>query len=619
MERLIQTNWLLSPTEINWVGPLPVGLPLLVAAMLVGFAPVCRRRWTDAVSIGTAATVTMACLWLAVRSSTNPIVYWFGSWLPRGHAAIGISFVIDPIGGGMAAFCGFLMTMALLYSAEYFEAIRTYFHALMLLFLAAMAGFCLTGDLFNLFVFFELMSVTAYALTSYKVEEQQAPAGAFNFAVSNSVGGFMVLMGIGLVYGRTGALNMAQAGESLAKHPSDGLLWMALTLIFSGFFIKAAVAPFHFWLADAHAVAPSPVCVLFSGVMIELGLYGAFRVYWTVFHPATAYAEARIRVVLLTLGAFTAILGAIMCYGQRHLKRMLAFSSISHIGIMLMGAGCLTAEGLAGAGLYVLGHGLVKGALFMGAGVLLARLGAVDEVKLSHQGRRYWPLGLMFVIGGLGLAGFPPFGPYLGKQVMEEAGRAAGQSWLTWVFYIASMLTGGAVLRFAGIVFFGWGTPLGESKSPTRPDQCETKNKSRAPLLMLSVAGTLVVTPICMVIAGNSLGNAVQAAAERFVDEPAYVQTVLDGRPAGRTHSSKSAGPTKSGIIGGTLAAIGAALFAVLGLFGRRIPKAIQVPARSFLETILGRLNRIHTGHVGDLVVWLMVGVAAIGVALAMK
>ncbi|HVU99735.1 MAG TPA: complex I subunit 5 family protein, partial [Verrucomicrobiae bacterium] len=288
---------------MNWLVPLPVALPLLVAAGLVGAAPVCHRRIADSAAILTALLAAAACCLLAHLASKGTIVYWFGGWGPRGSAAIGISFVIGPLGAGLAAFCSCLMTVALVFTWQYFDAVRTYFHALMLVFLAAMNGFCLTGDLFNLFVFFELMSVAAYALTGYKVEEVPALAGAINFAVTNSVGAFLVLIGIGLVYGRTGALNMAQAGLALARHPADALAVAALAFIACGFLIKAAVAPFHFWLGDAHAVAPTPVCVLFSGVMIELGLYGAFKVFWTVFHPVLQSAEPRIRLVFLALGA----------------------------------------------------------------------------------------------------------------------------------------------------------------------------------------------------------------------------------------------------------------------------------------------------------------------------
>lgn len=601
---------------MNWLVPLPVALPLIVAAALVAFSPISERRITDIVSIATALAVTAVCGWLTHMSSANTIVYWFGDWLPRNGAAVGISFVIDPIGAGLAVFCGFLMTMALVYTTKYFEEVRTYFHALMLLFLAAMTGFCLTGDLFNLFVFFELMSVTAYTLAAYKVEEEQTPAGAFNFAITNSVGGFLMLTGIGLVYGRTGALNMAQAGETLSRQAPDALTTIALALIFCGLFIKAAVVPFHFWLGDAHAVAPAQVCVLFSGVMIELGLYGAFRVYWTVFHPSLQALEPRLRVLLMVLGCFTAVLGAIMCFAQRHLKRLLAFSSISHIGMMLMGAGCLTAKGVAGAGLYLLAHGMVKGSLFMGGGVLLARLGSVDEVVLAYRGKKYYVLATVFILGGIGLAGFPPFGPYLGKDLMSEAGKDIGVHWFIYVFLFASIITGGAVLRFTGIVFLGFGRPTEESKSPTDKEQQETRPHAKASILLLTVTAVMILTPILMDAVGGRVSSEMQAAAERFVDQPLYANAVLKGQPTGPIHVRESTWHI-AGFIEGTAAAIGAAVLAALALVSSQLPKPVYRFIRNSTAPFQMFLQKLHVGHIGDLIVWLLVGVVAIGIVLS--
>ena len=140
-----------------------------------------------------------------------------------------------------------------------------------------MAGFCLTGDIFDLFVWFELMGVSAYALTAYRPEERGPVQGALNFAITNSIGAYLSLSGIGLIYGRTGALNMAQIGRDITRHRPDGLVVVAFVLILMGLLIKSAIVPFRFWLADAHAVAPTPVCVLFSGVDAGGGeLFGWF-------------------------------------------------------------------------------------------------------------------------------------------------------------------------------------------------------------------------------------------------------------------------------------------------------------------------------------------------------
>ena len=193
---------------------LPVAIPLLVAAILMGCQPVLHRRFIDVAGIVCAISVLVLCLVLGWGAASGPIVSWAGAWRPRQGVALGVAFVVDPLGAGLACLAAALATASLVYSWRYFKAVGAIYHALMLVFLAGMVGFCLTGDLFNMFVFFELMSVAAYALTGYKIEEEKSLEGALNFAVVNSVGAFLILMGIALLYGRTGGLNFAQIGES---------------------------------------------------------------------------------------------------------------------------------------------------------------------------------------------------------------------------------------------------------------------------------------------------------------------------------------------------------------------------------------------------------------------
>ncbi|HTU26699.1 MAG TPA: complex I subunit 5 family protein, partial [Pirellulales bacterium] len=470
--------------------PLAILLPLAMAVVLAALGRRLPRTVVDGLAVVTAAVACALCAAFTrhVAADDRPMVYWFGDWLPRGQQVVGVGWVVDPLGAAMATLAALLMTAALAFSGRYFDTVRALYHVLMLVFLAAMIGFCLTADLFNLFVFFELMSVSAYALTGYKIESESSLEGSLNFAIVNTLGAYLLLVGVGLLYARTGALNLAQIGEVLSHASADRLVVLALTLVLTGFFIKGAIVPFHFWLADAHAVAPTPVCVMFSGIMVELGLFGAARVYWIGFSGVLAPHAPDVRRVLIAAGAVTALVGALLAVWQRHIKRLLAFSTVSHSGMMLMGLGLLSADGLAATFVYLAGHGLVKGALFMLAGILLDRHGSIDQTKLVGRGRREPWLGATLLVGGLALVGVPPFGTWLGKSALERAAAAAGMHWLSWIWLAAALLTGVAVLRVFGRVFLGLGSGPDETGSPCEAEQPEVRAARSKLSMMLLIA-----------------------------------------------------------------------------------------------------------------------------------
>ena len=447
---------------------LPVALPLLVAAILVGLAPVCPRRAADAAALVTAAVVTVLCGALLVRCLDGPVVYWFGGWTPRDGIALGVAFAVDPFGAAVATLAGVLATAALTFSWRIFEAVRTLHHGLMLVFLAGIVGFCLSGDLFNMFVFYELFSVAAYALAGYRTTDPGSVRGALNFAITNSVGAILLLGGIALLYGRTGALNLAQLGQALAAGPADRLVVVAFLLLMVGFFVKAAVVPFHFWLADAYALAPTVVGVLFAGVVSELGLYGVVRVYWTVFSAPLA-GIGGLRGVMLLGAVTTALVGGVMCLLQHHLARMLAYATVSHVGLTLAGFALLGPAGAAGAVLYLVADGMVKGSLFISVGIIDHHLHDVDERRLAGRGRHLPWVGALMVAGALGLAGVPPFGTFLGKALMEEAAVEAGLPWLVGLFVVVAALTSAALLRATGRVFLGLGQREGAAAARPVP------------------------------------------------------------------------------------------------------------------------------------------------------
>src|SRR6185437_7757537 len=245
--------------------------------------------------------------------------------------------------------------------------------------------------------------------------------------------------------------------------------------------------------------------------------------------------------VFLALGVLTAIVGALYCFRERHIKRLLAFSTISHAGMFLAGFALLTPLGLAGAALAVLAHGFVKGALFLGAGIVLHRLHSVNETYLHGRGRHLRLTGAMFTIAALGLADLPPFGTFLGKGWITDsaAGAAnhgvAGGPWLAAVFCACSVLTAGAVLRVAGGVFYGLGDPPGEDPrmaAEANEEKGESDSgRQRTPLTMLIPTGVLVLLGVASGIAAllPRFAVALETAAARFQDQQAYASLVLGG------------------------------------------------------------------------------------------
>jgi len=588
---------------------LAVLVPILAGTLLALTSSWERRRIAAGVAL---AAVLASLVLLAValgRNGGGRSVIWWGSWPPHGRV-VGIDFAVDGLGGGLALFVTVLAVPALLMAAYAIRASAQLFFGACLIFVAAMVGYCLTGDLFNLFVFFELMSVSAYVLVGYEVRKRAPLEGALTFAVTNSVGSILFLFGIGLLYGKVGALNMAQLGVGLHAVGPSGLVYVAFALVATGLLVKAAVIPFHFWTADAYGVAPTPVLILLGGVFSELGLYGFARVYWTVFDPALGAHHDAIRAIFVLLGLATGLLGAGMALAQHHLRRMLAFVVISQIGLFLVGIGLLSADGLAGTAIFLVGDGLAKAALFVCVGVVQLRCDAIEERTLHGRGRRLlWPLGIAYLLAALTVADLPPWGTFAGKALVEDAAlKAGGYGWVPAVMTLISALAAGALLRAGLRVFAGVGDPAPYDERFVHEDGTQGGGEDESDVSVVlpgALAAALVLASLAWGLIPG-LEHAAARAATRFIDTAGYAAAVLGGgaRRATAPAVPPVHGPDATAWLYALATLAGAAAVAALGVAGRTLPRAA---ART-----VDAVRALHSGRPGDYVAWAAGGAATL-------
>jgi multicomponent Na+:H+ antiporter subunit D len=584
---------------------------MLGAAVLAALRKWLSRALADSIGILVALATLILTSILLVHATHGTTVYWFGNWHPSGSMVIGITFVVDIVGAGLATLAALLTFLALLFSWRFIESADNHFQPLMLIFLAAMCGFSLTGDLFNLFVFFELMSTAAFALCGLKTAEPAPLQGGFNFAVTNTIAAFLVLTGIGLLYAMTGALNMAQIGSSLAgRH--DPLVIFAFTLLTCGFMIKGAVVPFHLWLPDAHAVAPTPVCVLFSGLMVELGLYAIVRIHSVIFSQSFASETSHLRGLLLAFAAASILLAGLMCYAEHHLKRMLAFSTICHAGLMFLTFAIGGPLAIAAMLTYLLAHALIKSGLFFVSGIMLHRLRSISEKVLFKRGRPlHWTAALWF-LGAAGLAAAPPFSLMLGEAGAGHAAQLAGLHGLSALFIFGGAITGAAVLRVGAHTFLGWGDIPITDRAADVGELPETHaDDKKIPWYLFFPPAFCILGAIALTFIPGWLPILRNGAAE-LASQTAYLHTVYTGQTTHVTQPSwREAFP--SAALHGMIALILAILLAASSVFRTKLRRPFRIGAA--LEHGINPLRAMQSGHPGDYVLWLTVGLAVFGSA----
>jgi multicomponent Na+:H+ antiporter subunit D len=578
--------------------PLLVAIPLLAAA-LARVPVVHQTRWGPDV-VALAAAVGTATVGVATTRAalSGPLVHHVGGWEPREGLVVGVPLVADVVAAGFVTLTSGLVLAAFVYFTVAERRAGGLTHVLTLLLLAAFNGFVLAGDLFSMFVFVELLGITVYAVTAGKLEDPAALPAAVNLAVTSTMGAVVFLSGVGILYGAVGTPSLVSASTAVGTAGIEPAVAVALGLVAGGLAIKAGVFPFHFAHADVHTATTVPHAGLFGGVLLPLGLYGIARIHAVTF--AATFAAADLRPVFVLISVVTAVVGAVMCAVQQQLKRLLAFSSISHLGIAGVGLGLLTAEGASAAAIYVLGHAPVKLGLLLTAGAVLHRLGSLQFDDLVGRAALVRPAVVLLALGGVALAGFPPTGLFAGKAALSKAAGEVGLSAVVPFVYAAAILTGAAVVRAALHLWSSRRVPddpighVAEHHPEALPEHTPAR-LSVVPALLLLVGIVVPVLPGVL--------DAVADAGAGFVDAEFYAAAVLDGArgplPVGSPMEVWEGSSLVQGALAGSLAL---ALGVTLVRWGSWWRAPVAAPVRW--------LRRRHSGHVGDYTVWLVCGLA---------
>lgn len=436
---------------------LPIATPLMGAMMALVI-----RRFPRAQSYGSLGAMllglsfSLMLLW-RVMDSGEAVVMQVGGW----RFPYGISLVGDPLSALFAVMTQLVLASGLIYALGSKDAVITYppFYPLFLMLATGLTGAFLTGDLFNLFVFAELLVISGTVLTAAS-DDRFGTEAAYKYYYMSLLASTFMLLAIGSFYVSYGTLNMADLAARIADRPDGILLAPAIALLMATFMIKSAVFPFHFWQPDFHAAAPTAVSAMLSSVVVKVGVYGFLRMTTLLFVEQAPL----IRGILLALGVAGVIFGGLSAVGTHNVKRMLAYSTLAQIGFILVGIGWGTAPAIAAAVVFSFNHSLIKAAMLMLAGYVASRApvkSASFEV-VTGVGRHLPAAGLLFFLGGLSLSGIPPTNGFVSKMLLFRSGIAAEEYVPLLIIGLASILTLVYVVRAFQAIW--WHAPHEGSK-----------------------------------------------------------------------------------------------------------------------------------------------------------
>jgi proton-translocating NADH-quinone oxidoreductase chain N len=386
---------------------------------------------------------------------------------------------------------------AVVYSIKYMEndTGKPLYYTLLLAMISGMVGTVFSGDLFTLYVFWELMSISSYVLVAFRKETWEPVEAGFKYLIMSAAGSATVLFGMSFLYGMAGTLNFQGLATTLGTS-SSVWLYVAFLFILVGFGVKTAIVPLHTWLPDAHSAAPTPISALLSGIVIETGLYALLRTSFSAFLSI----QSQWFGIIAFLSILTMTTGNLMALLQKDVKRLLAYSSIGHMGYMLVGLALATQIGLTGTLLHIFNHALMKGAAFLCAGAIIFRLGTRNLDEMSGAGRKMPITTIFFAISLFALMGMPPLNGFISELTLITATMQSNVGWLGVAIILNSILSSAYYLRVLRTLI-----------QPTLSDAAQKAKE--APVLMLIPIGVMTALIIFFGIYPEPVIKVAQQAA----------------------------------------------------------------------------------------------------------
>ncbi|MBK1691185.1 monovalent cation/H+ antiporter subunit D [Ectothiorhodospira mobilis] len=500
----------------HWI-ILPILLPALVAPMLVLAV---RHDVALARVFSVASTVLLLGVaggLLAMASGGEPQVYALGHWPPP----FGIVLVLDRLSALMLLLTALLALWVLLFAIDGADARGRHFHALFQLQLMGVNGAFLTGDLFNLFVFFEVLLIASYGLMVHGGGAARLRAGVQYVAV-NLVGSSLFLIAVGLIYGVTGTLNMADLAARVPMVPpgDQALLQTGALLLLLVFAVKAALVPVQFWLPGTYALAPAPVAALFA-IMTKVGAYAILRVHGLIFGEGMGEAAHLIQDWLLPAALVTLATGMTGVLAARSLGQMVSFAVIGSMGTVMIPVALYTHQTLA-AGLYYLVHStLAAGALFLLVGLVAERRsGPGDRLVVAPAFAQSGLIAAFFFLAALAMAGLPPLSGFIGKLLILDAVREGEAA--VWIW------TGILVTSFLAIIGFARGGSTLFWKSTAQEGRLQAEPGADSGALSFVAVGGLLAGLLLWTALAGQVTPYLEATAHQLLDREGYVDTVLE-------------------------------------------------------------------------------------------